>query len=314
MKVPALPIPSHPTHSVLDSSKISEYITCERMSLFRTFLGLVLDRPNHNLIFGSAWHAAREVLLQSNYDLASIQPAYAAFLELYRTEFPASTDFDFNGKNPQQVLQALHDLCNDPTERPHELLATETHGSVMLDSDTSLVYKMDAICKDSAGKVYSLEFKSGSYKFAWWIDEKRVRFQIKCYNHALFSSFPADQVAGVLVKGTLFRKSEIEPVEVLIRCTPIDLENWMFEAKRHVSNLQRDLNALSQADPADKILYAFPRRVESCIKYNKMCPYYNICFSNTNPLRFAELLPTGFKREFWDPRGEETQRIKKDEH
>jgi len=94
MKIPALPLPSHPTHSVLDSSKISEYITCERKFLFRYLLGIVPDRPNHNLIFGSAWHAAREVLLQNSNHIDSVPEAYEAFSQDFtEPSFPSSTDF-----------------------------------------------------------------------------------------------------------------------------------------------------------------------------------------------------------------------------
>ncbi len=47
-----------PTFTIVDSSKLQDYMMCPRYYFYRYVLGWVPEEPNHDLIFGEAWHVS----------------------------------------------------------------------------------------------------------------------------------------------------------------------------------------------------------------------------------------------------------------
>jgi len=98
-------ITEHPSWTIIDSSKIDDYLRCPRRFFFSHVLGWRLDVPIHDLYFGECWHMAREYQLIHGYE--EVEAAHNVFLKHYRKKFPESTDPNFRPKVPDAVYQAL---------------------------------------------------------------------------------------------------------------------------------------------------------------------------------------------------------------
>lgn len=298
----SLPIPVQPTFSTLDSTKIMDYSTCPRKYFFLHLLGLRSASPNHHLVFGSAWHEAREFATKNNYDPSTLQEAFEVFLTEYRKDFDPATDDDFRQKNPGQAMQALTELYSRHEELGNsqdEVVATEVSGPTLTPAGHEIIYKLDCVSKNPVGQIYAQEYKTGGAKWAWWIDEKQTRFQIRTYNAALQGLYGSD-AKYVLVRGTFFTQ-KVQWLDVPVYFTPLEMENWGEEADWHISSLQADFDRLVDDSIQNKTMKSFQKRTSSCVSYNRMCPFYSVCFSSINPIKLAEFLPSGMKREFWDP-------------
>ena len=297
--------------SVWSSSEIKDYQRCPRYSLFRKILGLTPDFPNHNLVFGTAWHLAQEHLANNKFSEDSIEGAYQDFLDFYRKYFSESTDLDYKGKNPGNASLGIQEMQKEGLKKmpSHKLVETETYGELPIPGIEGAVvsYKIDIVWETPRG-IVAWDYKSGAAKFSWWVNEKHTSLQLRTYVFALFDIFGEEKVEGMIVKGSLFYTSKREHFDVLVRPTLKETHNWHNEIKRFFHTLQMDLDELAKAKRNLPVLNAFPRCTSGCVAYNKICPYYDICFSNANPLVFSDMLPSGFKREYYDPQRPDQER------
>ena len=87
-----LPIPSSPTHRIVDGSKLKRFMECPRAFFYEYLLGWRSERPNNHLVFGTAFHEALEHILLNGYTRAIADDAFEKFLTSYRTVFEPHTD------------------------------------------------------------------------------------------------------------------------------------------------------------------------------------------------------------------------------
>jgi hypothetical protein len=285
-------------HSVQDSTKIQDYLKCERMHFFKYILNLHTEGTNHNLVFGSSFHKAKDVLLTLGLKKENIQPAYEAFLEEYRKSFSPDTDLDFRGKNPANVLRALDMYVEEYKDQEFETLYTEIAITVPISSCRSIYGNMDSINKGPRG-IFSLETKTAGAAWSYLQDSFMMKFQINAYTHFLYCYY--QNVWGVVVDVTIFTKN---PDNIRIPCIKsIDrMESWLYEANKIFDDLENDFELLGKDGPEYPFMRAFPRRTESCVQYNRICPYFDMCHSWNNPLQHLDEVPSGFERRVWDPR------------
>ena len=301
------PVPSHETHNVQDATKIQTYMTCPRLYFYQYILGFRKEEPIHALEFGRAWHEAKDVLFTDGYSIARIEKAYEAFLNSYRKTYGEQTDMDFHPKSPGNAQLALMEYVKEYAELDSfTVLYTEIGISVPIGSDRSLYGKMDSIVKDDVklGKIVSYEHKTAGALWKWWADSWMMKFQIATYTHFLFSYYDPKEVYGVIVDGTVFRKGGNEHIRVPCELTLPYLDNWLYDTNQIFTKLEGDFNLLSEAKEEDIFMKAFPRCSESCVKYNRICDFHETCKNWHNPIQKLDMIPQGYKVEFWDPRKE----------
>ena len=302
-----LPVPAHETLEVQDASKMQEYMTCERLYFFRYVLGYTSEEPIHNLVFGSAWHLAKRVLLTNRpWTAEIIEAAYQAFLTEYRKTYHEATDLDLI-KNPARARLGLYSYAEQYADDDYKNLITEKGIVVPISDKWKLYGKMDSILQDDLRGIYSLEHKTAGRLYSYWADSWKLKFQVNLYHFFLYAYFPPEQVGGIVIDGTVFRKNEVEHVRVPVKKSPEAMEAFLFQATTLFQSLEDDFDRLSHSKPEDVVLKAFPRRTENCVKYNRLCPCFDICQAWENPLQHLDSIPAGYKVEHWDPRKEDAE-------
>ena len=299
-----LPVPIHETHNVQDATKIQTYLTCPRLYFYEYVLGFRPEEPNHNLVFGSAWHMGKEVLFNEGYSLPSIKKAYDAFLLEYRETFGEERDMDFHPKSPANAELALLEYVKEYKDDEFKVLNTEVGIVVPIGEGRDLYGKMDSIVQCPIRGIISYEHKTAGALWKWWSDSWLMKFQISTYTHFLYSYYDPKEVYGIVVDGTVFRKKGNEHLRVPCQLSLPFLDNWLYDTNQTFAKLEHDFNLLSSSTRDDNFMKAFPRCTESCVKYNRMCPMFDFCHSWHNPLQRLDVMPQGYKTEFWDPRKE----------
>lgn len=315
------PLSEHPTWSIRDSSKLDDYIACNRLYFFLHVLGWRMDTPAHDLHFGSAWHKAREHQLLFGYD--DIQGAFDAFLNEYRKHFDPSTDALYVPKTPSAVLHALikfseerqSDLRENKIVEIDGVKMTEISGTVPVNDKRILYYRMDSIMeKRENGKVFSWDHKTTSGKWIHstrWDEELHLSIQNGAYTHCLYCMFPIEQVLGVefvktgfeyLQRGSKERCAGYHSTTRFVPAfkTPDQMNVWLWNVIDILNDIDRDTDRLFHCKEEDPVLMSFQQNPKSCTSY-KGCPFHDFCLSWSNPLQRCYEPPLGFRIEFWNP-------------
>lgn len=301
MKIPTeLPIPFHSTFQIMDSSKLQQFVECRRKFFYKYVLGWVIDEPNVHLIFGESWHRAQEHLLINGYSTKSVREAYEKFLDYYRRFYPEVMDVANHPKSPANALQALSEYVGKYTDDDFEIAYPETVGTVPVDDRRVLHYRIDGIIKGDRG-YYCKENKTGSRLTRVWVDQFTLTQQTGTYTHVLYSLYSANQVYGIVIDGVIFRKNDVEFIRIPIRKTEGAMRDWLWTTLHHLDMIEWDFDELSRCSKDDEVLMAFPKCVESCTKYMRLCPYFDFCTTWANPLPRADDVPPGYTVERWNP-------------
>ena len=324
-------IQPHPSWDIKDSSKLDGYIHCPRHFFFRYILGWTLDRPEHDLVFGDAFHHAREHQLLFGYD--DVPGAYAAFENVYRKEFPVETDSLYQPKTPTAVLNSLNqfaqlysrDLIENEVVEMDGKKMTEIAGTVPVDEKRVLHYRMDSIMRRIQDqRIFSWDHKTTSGKWihdSRWDNDLYLSIQNGTYTHCLYCMFPIEQVLGVEFVKTGFeylqRRSANRPAgyhattrRIPAFKTPDQMNTWLWSVNDLLDDIERDMDRLFHSSESDDVLMAFRMNPKSCTAY-RGCEFHDYCLAWQNPLRRCNEPPLGFKTKFWNP-AEREATIKKD--
>ena len=326
-----MPIPSHPTWEIKDSSKLDTWVRCKRRYFYEYILGWRSDYPNHDLIFGQAWHLAREHQLLNGYN--DIEGAFAKFIDYYREYFPQEDDDMHKPKTPMAVLHAIMKFAeerqSDLTENEVVIVdgtkMTEISGTVPVSEDRVLYYRMDSVMRRlEDDMIFSWDHKSTSENYVnsrMWSEGFHLGLQNGTYTHCLYCMFPIEQVLGIEFCGTGFafltRNSKNRSAgyhatfkRVPAYKTPEQMNTWLWTVNTLLDEIEYEMDNLAHCREEDSTLMAFPMNPSSCSDF-RGCPYHDYCLAWQNPLQNAYESPLGFKVEFWDPSAMDT-RVKKD--
>ena len=304
-------LPTQPSWSVLDSSKLTTYMSCPRKYFFRYVLGWTSEYPNNHLVFGSAWHIALEHLIKNGYAKDSYLQAVDLFMQYYRQHFPPDTDELFAPKTPDNFVRSLllywQTFRHDPDQ--YALLHTETAGIVSISPTRTMTFKCDAILHDEYGTIIGLDYKTSQRRFPDWIDHWSLSTQMLTYLHAIKCMYPMGQLHQMLIRTAFFykqdRKGENKPTifeEYAIEKSDAQMDSWLARTNTWAIALESDMGGLIHDDDTeDATLLAFPQNDTACFNYGRKCEYFDYCTAWSNPLTRCEEPPIGFNVTWWDP-------------
>lgn len=290
------------TWSVLDSTKIMQYMNCPRRYFFEYILHWRPERPNVHLVFGEAWHLAMEHLLLNGYTDETIAQAYSLFLDKYREYFAPEWDESNKNKSPNKALAGLLKYAKTYGNRDTEkVLYTEIAGSVMIAKDRLVYFKMDSILERSDGSIMSREHKTGTTVSRQWLDQWVLSVQTGMYSHVLHCLYK--DVWGVEINGVFFGSRDIQLQRVPVRRSPLQMQVWLTNTNTWVEKILLDTERLLCYADDEEVMQAFPMCTTNCTQYFG-CVFHDLCRMWENPWKMRDELPHGFKREAWDPRDE----------
>lgn len=299
-------IPIVNQHKIYDSTKIQQFLDCPRAYFYEYVLGWRPEAPNVHLEFGKAWHLAMEYLLLHGYSPTSVYEAWVLLEAHYRKYFTPEMDGANAPKNPGNALGALAEYVKYYREDKHKTLYTEIAGTISINDEDHLHFRMDSILETDFG-IKSREHKTGSQLSRQWTDQWRNSVQCGTYNHVLYCLFSAQEVWGVEINGSIFNKTKVQFQRVPARRSLEMMQVWLSTVNFWVSMIKNEMRVLFEdCTTDDPILQAFPLNPQSCTKYFG-CRYIDYCTSWPNPLRECTTPPMGFTIEHWDPTAEESK-------
>lgn len=316
--MPDYPIPYHSTWDIKDSSKLrGDFQTCERAYFYRDLLGWKGTAPNNDLVFGEAAHKAKEHLWLNGYGNTSIQDAFVKFQNIYRPKFPQDTDELYGGKTPDGWLSAMVKYTDTYASDfdKYEVLYTEIAGTVPIDKDRVLHFRMDTVLEErDSGRKVSMDLKTKGSSFGGkvgmvWENDHYLSIQNGTYTHCLYCLYPQEEVKGMIFDGVGVWRNKGGYMCDLFRpdayLSPRQMQVWLWSVVDILDRIDYEMERLASSSEGDEVLMAFPMRTENCTKYFRVCPYHDFCLTYSNPLQMAFEVPIGFEVDFWDPRSRE---------
>ena len=294
------PITPHGTWEINDASKLSEYKRCRRKFFYRYVLGWTGEESNIHLVHGEGWHRAMSHVLRFGYEPDEIQKAFVKYLDHYREHFNEQQDANNYPKSPGSVLNALVEYSVKYGDEDFELLHTEIAGTVPVDDNRVLHFRLDTICKDKEG-YFCLEHKTTSQLSQAWLDSWSLSLQVWLYTHVLYCLFPPEEVFGIKINGAVFRKKGNEYPRVLIRKTPEQMAVGHWNVLNTLDLLEWDYDELAECKPGDAVMEAFPMNDTACYSFGRICEYHGYCTAWANPLDRCSEPPPGLVVKRWDP-------------
>lgn len=301
------------TWDILDSSKLTTYMTCPRKFFYRYILGWHPDYPNNHLIFGSAWHLAMEHLLLNNYSDIALIEAQIIFGEFYRRYFPAETDELYEPKTLINGIESIHTYTHKFRAEMHdyEVLYTELAGLVLVSPERTMTFKCDAILRDKrTGNIFGLDHKTSQRQYSNWGDHWTLSTQMLTYLHALHCLYPDSEELKMLVRCAFFysiqkKTGEYRPTEFadhpISKSLP-QMQAWLERTNQWIDRLRIDEGILTNEDDTDEVsMKSFPQNDTACFNYGRQCEFFDFCNAWSNPLTRCEQIPIGFNVEWWDP-------------
>lgn len=312
MRIPStLPVPlNKDVWQVVDSTKLQSYAACPRQYFFEYVLGWRLDRASNHLVFGQAWHSALEYLYKNGLTLGNIPSAFDAFLEIYRAEWPESTDDWFGGKTPEAALQGLVEY----TERwasdvyDYKVLATEVYDRLPLTQDQNIVVKLDAVLQDNrTGLATILEHKTASSGGQFWARQWHLSIQIGAYISAC-NFFYNQEETPCIIDGTIFLRTKRDFQRERVQRSTESLRNWYNTVSHLINGIEDNFALLAEEGEHSGAQVSFPQNPVSCGSYGG-CQFYDLCLGGINPIRLAQegQPPIGYKQYWWNPLEGETK-------
>lgn len=295
-----LPIEYHHTFDVHDSTKLKTYMDCPRKYFYEYILGWRPEGGNIHLIFGSAIHEAFEILLQEGYGLDIVNKAFAAFEKSYFAEVDKSKD-DHPTKNASKAFNALWEYVQTyATVDNFSDVRTEIAGTVPINNEDEMSFRIDAIIKDADG-IYVMDHKTASRLSEQWTNQWTLSMQLGLYIHVLYCLYDKEDVWGAKINGIVLTKKSVDLCRVPVKKSPAQMLQWLYNVNEWMTRLKQDWLRLEASTPSHAVMQAFGMNTESCTKYFG-CPYLPYCTSWPNPLQYADNPPIGFKVERWDPK------------
>ena len=291
---------------VVDSTKITTYMSCPRKYLYRHVLHWEVDQSSIHLSFGQAWHLAMEHMLlginRGESYIDSVHEAKRMFRDHLSQEYPNNSHPIKNIENGENALDVYSRLFEADLDR-YEVLFTEVPGVVNIPSHTkdyNYFYKIDAIVRDREdGLIYVIDHKTAQQDSEAFRAQWRLSPQVCAYTHMLYSMYDWDEIGGVVINAAFIRKASLDFDRIPTDIGPNHMNRWLTMIYRWVALLDEDYESISTISGSCGVLSSFVPNWTNCTKYG-LCPYYDLCISWNNPLQ--EEKPVGYKYQPWDPR------------
>ena len=326
-----------------DNTKVSTHRECPRKFFYRHVLNLTRvspksDDPELNLewyksqkdlVFGSAWHKAMDVVWQGlakdviDYE-ELYRRAFATFMKEWLASGFPSPDFttdeidrELAPKTLDTALGMLKGYIDTQAEfiKSHTtLVAVELPFAVPIFLDDAEIWycgRQDKVI-NYEGKIWVVDHKTtGQYKKdgyfkSTFVDSFIINHQMEGYSYGARIKY-GDDFGGILIDAALTHRTVHEGFRFLpIIAAEESLDPWLWETQeeiRRIERYERIVNEERESPSTVSHMPAFPRNDKACYNFGKPCPFLDLCAGWENPLREYDEQgpPPGFGVEKWSP-------------
>lgn len=325
LEIPKIKLPEN---SYYDNSMLDKFRACPRSYLFRNVLYWTPDVTNHNLVFGSCWHTAMDVIWLNadkpigDTDLLAI--AMVAFMETWYEAYPQDKDQAeavFIGESEDERFPKTPGRAKDmlyhyiKTKRHliagYQLLGVETPFIVPLPEfeHTFYVGRKDKTYRIKDVGVKDIDHKTTKTDGEVWQNTFFPNSQMDGYLYAGYLVY-GDEYWGIEIDGALCQKGSVKtaregfPPGIGFKTIPIQralafVGSWLWDTTFLIKQIEAHMKMYEACKPEDEYLKAFEKHTTGCGYYSG-CEYRQLCKFYENPLKLEEV-PRGFKVEKWSP-------------
>jgi hypothetical protein len=131
--------------------------------------------------------------------------------------------------------------------------------------------------------------------------------QPNLYGHALLCFTDLERYRGIDIDIIFFRKMDLKDdgakrhMTIPVYRSEELRKGWLWNCLSWLDQIEYNFLLLEQAKVDDDVLKAFPQNETGCTAFYRMCPYYHLCQTSNNPLKYAETELAGFTKRWWNP-------------
>lgn len=316
-------IEKHESWDTYDSSKIVQWLKCRRKFFWSYRMGWKRTNESIDLVHGDCIHRGMEQLFQAYNDTGSYSNGYSRamqeYTKQYQKRYPNIDDWMFNiPKNPEGAEECFTQYPLYYHDDKFELIGIEIYGEIPVSDKHVLLGKLDTIIKTSDGKIYIVDHKTSKNRLTDIMREgHETCFQFRTYNliglyYITSLGLDPKDFGGVLVNHITFLNSKklgltCEFARFYVQKTNEQLERHIIEADRLISDIEEEDQRLLNITKLEEHFPLYTPNYGSCFDFWKKCEFFDLCHFHNNPLKFAleSEVQVGYKKEFWNPRGEE---------
>lgn len=308
-----------------DNTTLADFKRCMRYGYYRHVRGWVEYRINPALLFGVAWHAAMSAIWAKK-----PETAYEAFLGSWvegggPTALSAKQTREYGSRTLQTarkmlteyVAQRADDVSRATVVSDEEFFLTEIADDIYYCGTTDKVLKTPGWYVVLDHKTTSCGTPSGFSSD--WIEGWRLSAQMFGYVYATRQNHPGLPVSAV-IDAALVSNRGMSFDYIPVRPTKDQTSAWLYHTKALIFQILDDWKAIGFPPagwtdvnhqyflklPERNVLEEFPLNTESCVKYGKRCPYWNLCVHYNQPEDLKNP-PKGFVKRYWRPQDDKTE-------
>ena len=299
-----------------DNSTLHDFKTCMRFGYLRHIRGWSQEQKSPALIFGSAWHAAMDVVWgactggQTPNAEALLETAAAAFERAWVEEGGPAVIQVTHMKQWQPRLPSVGRLMLEAyiVARARalaglDIVESEKPFAVSIAPDVWYVGKRDKLVRSRAtGKHTVIDHKTtawGSRKGFWdvWAQTWSPKSQIDGYLFSAGVEYPRMN-ASAWIDGALVHMADRFFDWIVVSRAKEHLDAWLWETRFWIKTVEQHKAALE--DQTGPFMAAFPKNDSACVQFNRTCPYLDVCKMHANPAQKKDP-PAGMVEQHWSP-------------
>lgn len=298
-----------------DNTVLHDFKTCMRMGYYRHVRNWNVAEKSPALIFGSAWHAAMDVVwraITEGGDDPTLEAQEAFQAAWIKEGGPAAIPVTHSkrwaprlpGVGALMIEAYLAKRRN--SLKGYYIVECEVPFAVKIMDGVEYVGRRDKLIRDKQGRHIVVDHKTtamGSAKGGFrpiWKDTWSPKSQIDGYLFSAGAAYPKMNPSAWIDGALVHLTDRLFEFVAVSRATP-QLDAWLWETRYWIGLVEQHKRALPQPEP--EFMAAFPKNDAACVQFNRTCPYLSVCKTCANPERMTTP-PTGMVEKHWKPGGE----------
>ena len=304
------------TKVAYDNSTLHDFKVCMRMGYFKHVRKWTPAGKSPALIFGSAWHSAMDAVWAGltagaggSYHQEDIENAgQEAFRETWEKEggpvhIPVTHMKMWQPRLPQVAFQMIESYVAKRASSLKHLTIVESEVPFAVPILPGVWYtgKRDKLVRDRTGKHTVVDHKTTTWgsKSGFrdvWKNTWSPKSQIDGYLFSAGLAYPKLNVSA-WIDGALVSMNDRLFEFIAVARSADNLDAWLWETRYWIGTIEQHKAALPQRGD---FMAAFPKNDASCVQYNRVCPFLDICKGCANPEKLVNP-PAGMVESTWSP-------------